>query len=190
MKIGRRTQAYFVGFLIGVAMVSVLIDSRRERAARNRPEVYTWERIPASVEVLPEELRSLLQLREHVTGVERLDAQGVPTGVRGFFFADADGHRFWWVGSKGAMRLCDGERLKAESHAGLEWDLMRAGFEHQGHAVLSDPSEAPGYLLGIEVHSAVEMVAALENLRSKRNYVAQVDWVEVDDATLSVRMGK
>jgi hypothetical protein len=171
-------------------MVSVIIDSRRERAARNRPEVFTWERIPASVEVLPLELRGMVQLREHVTGVERLDAQGVPTGVRGFFFADVEGRRYWWVGSRGAMLLCDGERLKAESHFGLEWDLMRAGFEHQGHTVLSKANEAPQYLLGVDVHSAVEMAAALENLRSKRNYVAQVDWVVLDKTDLSERAGK
>jgi hypothetical protein len=177
MKIGRRTQAYAVGFLIGVAIVSVLLDSRRDRALERSTPTFTWQRIPASLEELPEPIRERSGAQGYITGVQQLDAAGEPTGWTGYFFADASGQRFWYLGHGPEWELYDGTRLTATSHPGIEWELMQAGFEHQGHQVLSDASRAPDYLLAIDVHSAVEMVDAVENLRSKTHYIASVAWV-------------
>ncbi len=180
MKIGRRTQAYFIGFLIGLAIVSVLIDSRRDRSSESIEEVFTWERADASLDSLPDSFASTIGAQGYVTGVEQKDEDGNPTGLRGFFFADSSGKRYWWYGSEGAMKLFDGEKLTAISQPGLEWDLMKVGFEHQGHKLISRRALAPNYVMSIDVHSAIEMADAYENLLSKSNYVASVGWVEIE----------
>ena len=183
MKIGKRTQAYFVGFLIGIAIVSVLIDSRRDRAIENKEETVTWERIEGSLPDLPAAVIQSTGAEGHVTGVAEFDEKGVATGKKGYFFANANGRRFWYYGSDGQMKLYDGEKFAATSQPGLEWDLMRAGFEHQGHKVISRRAVAPEYVLEIDVHSAIDMADAYQNLLSKSNYVAEVGWIEVGAET-------
>jgi len=180
MNIGKRTQAYFVGFLIGVAIVSILLDSRRDRGSELLVPVYTWERTDASLEKLPLEIIHLTGAQGWVTGVEQYDSNGQPTGLKGYFFANAEGRRYWWYGTAGNMKLYDGEKFTATSRPGLDWDTMKAGFEHQGHQVISRRALAPDYLLQIDVHSAVEMTDAYENLKSKSNYVASVGWLEIN----------
>lgn len=177
MKIGRRTQAYFVGFLIGIAIVSVLLDSRRDRSLERANAVYSWQRIAASIDAIPEPVREHSGAQGYVTGVEQVNERGEPTGWTGYFFANAEGQCFWYFGRDAEWTLYDGTRLSARSHPGIEWELMKTGFEHQGHAVLSESDLAPDYLLKIEVHSAVEMTDAVENLRSKTHYIAEVAWV-------------
>lgn len=182
MKIGRRTQAYFVGFLIGIAIVSVLLDSRRDRASERANAEFSWQRIPASLELLPVELQTRTGAQGYVTGVEQVDGSGQPTGWTGYFFADSLGQRFWYFGREADWKLYDGTLLRATSHPGIEWELMQAGFEHQGHEVISDAAIAPDYLLRIDVHSAVEMTDAVENLRSKAHYIADVMWVQFEQS--------
>lgn len=179
MKIGKRTQAYFVGFLIGVAIVSVLVDSRRERVIANKQETFSWERIDASLSDIPQDIAASTGAVGYVTGVARYDENRQPTGVKAYFFADAEGRRFWYYGMDQEMELYDGEKFTATSQPGLEWDLMRTGFEHQGHKVISRRAHVPEYVLEIDVHSAIAMADAYENLLSKSNFVAEVGWVEI-----------
>jgi hypothetical protein len=180
MKVGSRTQAYFVGFLIGVAIVSILLDSRRDRFSREDAAICTWQRIQATALDLPTELVSRMDVNPYVTGVEQVDSKDQPTGLCGFFFADHEGKRFWWYGSEGSFGLYTAELLDVVSRPDLDPSLMKDGFEHQGHEVISDPDKAPDYRVRINVHSAVELVDAYENLLSKHNYIASVDWVPVE----------
>ena len=180
MKIGRRTQAYFVGFLIGVAIVSILIDSRRQRIPPKEP-TYTWQRLHATVEDLPAEATGGRGIKSYVTAVEQVDSENNPTGKRGYFFADAEGKDYWWFGIDGQYRLYSAEKFKVTSRPGIPAETMKDGFEYQGHEVLSDPSIAPVYIVKVDAGSASVLVEAYENLLSKKTYIASIDWVPVGE---------
>lgn len=180
MTVGKRTQAYFIGFLLGVVIVSILIDSRRERMAKADEHVFTWNRQRASLENLPSSVVIQTKATGYVTSVEQVTSDGQSTGMIGYFFANEQGQRYWLCGAHDQLKLYSAEVLSVVSRPGLEPDLMKSGFEHQGHEVISDLGEAPRYQVGINVYSAVELVDAYENLLSKKNYIASVDWVAVD----------
>ena len=112
-------------------------------------------------------------------GVEQIDAVGVSTGFRGFFFQNSQNQRYWYHGEVDAMGLYSAEYLNIYSHPGLAYDLMKAGFEHQGHTVVSEPEEAPFYKVQLDVHSAIEWGEAVDNLKSKSNYIRSIEWVEI-----------
>ena len=179
MRIGKRTQAYFIGFLIGVAMVSILIDSRRNRFAE-QPPPNTWQRMHAELTDLPPEATDGKELNPYVTAVEELDPAGSPTGQRGYFFADTQGKRYWWFGSEGSYQLYTAERFKVTSRPGIPAETMKDGFEYQGNEVLSDPATAPIYIVKVDASSASALVDAYQNLLSKKTYIASVDWVLVE----------
>ena len=180
MRIGRRTQAYFVGFLIGVAMVSILIDSRRNRFSE-QPSPNTWQRVHAELTDLPPEATGGKKLNPYVTAVEELDPAGEPTGLRGYYFADTQGNDYWWFGSEGSYKLYTAEKFRVTSRPGIPAETMKDGFEYQGHEVLSDPSTAPIYIVKVDAGSASALVDAYENLLSKKNYIASVDWVPIKE---------
>jgi len=186
INIGKRTQAYFVGFLIGIAIVSVLLDSRRDRSLEQIADVFTWERAEASVTDLPSEIVDKTGAQGWITAVAQYDVNRLPTGLKGYFFEGAEGKRYWWYGNTESRKLYEGTKFKVISRPGLEWDLMKTGFEHQGHKVISRRALAPEYILEIDVHSAIQMADAYENLCSKTNFVASVDWVEIDPSQASL----
>jgi len=176
MKVGKRTQAYFVGFLIGVAIVSVLMDARRDRSAEsNAEESLQWIRIKADLSDLPAEIVTLTGARGYVTGAQQVSEDG-EVQLTGYFFANDEDEHFWLVENPGGNTLYNGQELKVVSQPGLEARLMHAGLEHQGHEILK--SRPPEYRIGVDVYSAGEWIEALENLESKVNYIARVEWIE------------
>jgi hypothetical protein len=180
MKVGKRTQAYFVGFLIGVAIVSILIDFRRSNAEKLIEAELSWQR--AMVEdYLPQPLIELtLKPGSHMTAMRQVDGAGAPTGVAGIFFEGHDGQRYWLSIDPTSAKLCSGRVLLAEAHPGLDYDLMVSGFEHQGHTVLSGPEDVPFYRIGLEAGSAQVFIEQYENLQKKAGYIAAVEFDPVD----------
>ena len=180
MKVGRRTQAYFVGLLIGIAIVSILIDARRPRPEMEA-KAPRWERSEATLDSLPPDVVDRTGATGYVTAARLVEGGAMEAGTVGYFFADAEGARYWWLRKPSGVLLCDASKLEVVSRPGIEPDLMRAGFEHQGHAVLSPPSMAPRYRVGVDAHSAMEWVAAYENLRSKAVYIEAVHGVPLEE---------
>jgi hypothetical protein len=180
MKVGKRTQAYFVGFLIGVAIVSILIDFRRSSAEKELAEKRSWERTDASAFHDQPLFVRYHEAGSYSTAMQEVDGKGEPTGRAGVFFEDSAGSRYWLAIDKTTSTLCDGSMLEVESMPGLEFDLMVSGFEHQGHRVLSSAADAPHYRVGIDAGSAYEFVSAVENLREKTLYIRDVQPRPID----------
>ena len=177
MKIGRRTQAYFVGFIIGVVIVSIIADFRRNRLAEAEANAAHWERISVTLENLPVSIVELSGAQGHVTAMEKVSGSERTIEATGYFFANGDGKKFWYLESPNSNGLHSGELLLVTSRPGLEADLMEAGLKHQGHEILE--SNPPTYTIRVQAGSASAWIDEVVNLQSKANYIASVDWIPV-----------
>ncbi len=170
MKIGKRTQAYAFGFILGIVLVSILIDFRRNRFEEQQLPEVEWKRtenIRASSNIGSVSII----LEEHV--------QGQATGRIGQYALNTQGHPTWTViEADGSQAIYWGNRFQVLSQPMIEDRLMHDGFAHLGYTVIESDQDTFIYVIeNSSLANPSDFLAAQLELLEKDNFIAQADWI-------------
>jgi len=170
MKIGKRTQAYAFGFILGIVLVSILIDFRRNRFEEQQLPEVEWKRA--------ENIRAASDVGSVSIILEEI-VQGEATGRIGQYALNEQGHTTWTIiEADSAQTTYWGNRFQILSQPMIESKLMQDGFTHLGYTVIEADQDSFTYVIEkSSLANPSDFLAAQAELLEKDNFIAEANWV-------------